>query len=95
MKDMKEFVAAQLGEHTPRTQSTPVSFRCSDEVTIKMDLLLKYLAISTRSKLLSQLVPIALNDAIENLPQHMMEEFCIEYDKKMNEYYEYHATKDL
>ena len=95
MLSMKEFVEVQLGEHTPKSQSTPVSFRCSEELIIKMDLLAKHLGFSTRSKLLSELVPIALEDAAMNLPSHLGEEFYLELEKEMNDLYEERATRDL
>ena len=94
MRSMKELVEIQLGEHTATTTTTPVSFRCADDIVLKMDLLTKYLGFSTRSKLLSELVPIALNDAIGHLPDHMAEKFQEEYDELVHAHTLYEMRPD-
>jgi len=95
MENMKEFVDVQLGANTINAPNAPVSFRCSEETVIKLNLLAKYLDFSTRSKLLAKLIPIAIKDAVANLPSQMAKSFYDEYDQQLHDFYEEHATRDL
>jgi len=88
MLNMKEFVEVQLGEHSKKTSTTPVSFRCSDQEILKMDLLAKYLDFSTRSKFLSELIPVALEDVASNLPSHIGQAYLEEYEEKLFDLHE-------
>lgn len=94
MANMQDFVHEQLGMKEPDNSTTPVSFRCANDVIIKMDLLMKYLNVSTRSKLLTKLVPIALNDAVASMPADMQEQFWADHDSELNDYYEMKGLKE-
>ena len=75
MINMQEFVDIQLGKYDKPSSSTPVSFRCSDELIAKLDALASVLGFATRSKLLTNLVPVAVDEAVYNLPSHLQQLF--------------------
>jgi len=94
MENMKDFVDIRLGVSTPKTPNVPVSFRCSQETVVELDLLAKYLGFSTRSKLLSELVPIAINDAVANLPSDILKDYYKERDQILHDLFEEHAISE-
>jgi len=93
MKNMKEFVDVQIGTYAIKAPNAPVSFRCSEETVIQLNLLAKYLDFSTRSKLLADLVPIAIKEAVANLPPEMAKSFYAEYDQQLHAFHEKSAKE--
>jgi hypothetical protein len=71
MENIQKLVDVQLGNAIPRSQSVPVSFRCSEETVIELGVLAGVLGITTKSKLLSKLVPAAITEAVASLPEEL------------------------
>jgi len=92
---MREFVESKIGVSTPKTANTPVSFRCSEEEIIKLDELTTTLGFSSRSKLLSELVPIAIENALGNLPEDMQESFYFNTQRKIEALHEFYEDQRL
>ena len=83
MSSVKHVVAKKLEQENLDRASVSVSFRCPFEASIKMDLAVKYLGYSSRSKFLSDIVPAALSDAISLIPKEYHADFCKELEKKL------------
>jgi len=72
---MKDFVRSKLENHYMSQTTTPISFRGYQDTIDDADILAKLLGYSTRSKLLSDLVPTALKQAIDALPEDLYKEY--------------------
>ena len=94
MSKVQNLIATKLGKPTFDAPAVPVSFRCSIETAVKMDLLLKFVGYSSRSKLLSELVPAAIEDALSQLSEDEGIAFSHEFDKEMQEQYEVYVMEN-
>ena len=85
MSNIKNFVNSKLEELFPDEPAVPISFRGHRNTVIDADILAKLLGYSTRSKLLADLVPAALRQAIAELPEPLIKEYNAELTRVMED----------
>jgi len=83
MDSIQSFVDNKLREQLPDGPAVPISFRGSEITAIQADILAGLLGYSTRSKFLADLLPAALNHAIESLPQGLISKYNKELTKAL------------
>jgi len=83
MNSIENFVQDKLLEQLPDAPSVPISFRGSEITVMQADILANILGYSTRSKLLSELVPAALDQAIKSLPKELIQSYNDQLTKSL------------
>jgi len=94
MSKLQELIAHRLGEDTCDFPAVPLSFRCSQEAVIKAELLSQRFGYTTRSKFLADLVPAAIEDALEQLSDESLIEFEHELEARLSELYEEQRSQE-
>ena len=84
-----------VGTDTFEAPTATVSFRISPADILDIDILMKHLGYSSRSKFLSELVPAAIADAVSKLPEDMIEEVGIEISLRKRVLQKHLAKEDI
>ena len=85
MDTIERFVMDKLLEQMPEGPTVPISFRGHEYTVITADILANILGFSTRSKLLAELVPAALDQAVKALPKELLKQYNEELTKALEQ----------
>jgi len=94
MSKLQELITHRIEEAPSDFPAVPLSFRCSSETVIKAELLSQRLGYTTRSKFLADLVPAAIEDALDQLSDEVLTEFEHEVEERLNELHEEQRSQE-